>query len=46
VSVFVIDWTETGAPPPICMLRTLTAFDFLRIKKLKHAGILLDSEKS
>ncbi len=31
VSVFVIDCTATGAPPPICMPRTITAFDCLFI---------------
>jgi hypothetical protein len=31
VSVFVIDWTTTGAPPPIWTLRTITAFEFLFI---------------
>ena len=31
VSVFVIDWTTTGAPPPIWMSLTFTALVCLRI---------------
>src|ERR1043166_4941855 len=34
VSVFVIDCTITGAPPPIWMLRTLTGLVTLAIKLL------------
>jgi len=38
VSVLVIDWTTTGAPPPIWMSRTLTALVGRFIKQPAKAG--------
>jgi hypothetical protein len=37
VSVFVIDWTATGAPPPTVTLPTLTPIDFRRCLAAENA---------